>query len=124
MIIGKGDYNHHNRSYKKQVTDTGRIITHNRQNIKPTPITAADFLHYQAYKHTKTDPLGAILDHVIKHPPIPTHRTITLERANNNNMPCVHKETNSIQDKKVNKQRKNVLIQYQTMNTKIMRKIL
>ena len=46
-IIGKGNHNHHNRLYKIQVTNTGRIITHNRQHIKPTPITTittADFL--------------------------------------------------------------------------------
>ena len=32
-IIGKGNHNHHNRSYKIQVTSTGRIMTHNRQHI-------------------------------------------------------------------------------------------
>ena len=54
-IIGKGDHNHHNRSYKIQVTNMGRIITLNRQHIKPTPITAKDYMHYQASKDTKTD---------------------------------------------------------------------
>ena len=28
-IVGKGYHNHHNRSYKIQITTTGRIITHN-----------------------------------------------------------------------------------------------
>ena len=65
-IIGNGDHNHRNRSYKTQVTTTGRIITCNRQHIKPTPITAEDFICYQARKHTKTDPLDAILDHIQK----------------------------------------------------------
>ena len=65
-VMGKGNYNHHNRSYKMQVTKTGRMIMHNRQHIKPTPITAEDFIHYQANKHTKTDPLDAILDHIPK----------------------------------------------------------
>ena len=76
-IIGKGNHNHHNRSYKIQVTNTGRIITHNRKHIKPTPITTADFLHYQANKHTKTDLLDAIFDHILRHPPIHTDWTIT-----------------------------------------------
>ena len=97
-IIGKGDHNHHNRSYKIHVANTGRIITHNRQHIKPTPITTADFLHYQANKHTRTDALDAILDNVLRHLPIPTDRTITHERSNNNNMPYEHKGTNSIED--------------------------
>ena len=65
-IVGKGDHKHHNRSYKIQVTNTGRIITCNRQHIKPTPITAEDYMHYQARKHTKTDPFNAILDHIQK----------------------------------------------------------
>ena len=63
-IIGNGDHNHHNRSYKIQVPNTGRIITCNRQHIKPTPITAEDYIHYQANKHPKTDPLDAILNHI------------------------------------------------------------
>ena len=63
-IVGMGDHNHHSRSYKIQVTTTGRIITCNRQHIKPTPITAEDYMCYQARKHTKTDPLDAILDHI------------------------------------------------------------
>ena len=52
MIVGKGDHNHHNWSYKIQVTTTGRIITHNRQHIKPTSIAAEDYMCYQAWKHT------------------------------------------------------------------------
>ena len=62
-VIGKGDHNQHNRSYKIQVTKSGRIITCNR-HMKPTPITTEDFLHYQANKHTEIDPLDAILDHI------------------------------------------------------------
>ena len=52
-IVGKGNYIHHNRSYKIQVTTTGKIITHNRQHIKTTSITAEDYMHYQARKCTK-----------------------------------------------------------------------
>ena len=50
-VIGKGDQNLHNRSYKMQVTKTGRIV-------------AEDFIHYQANEHTKTDLLDAIPDHI------------------------------------------------------------
>ena len=48
------------------VTTTGRIITCNRQHIKPTPITAEDYMHYQARKHTniQTDPFDAIVNHI------------------------------------------------------------
>ena len=52
MIVGKGNHNYHNQSYKIQVTTTGKIITRNRQHIKPTPITAEEYIHYQALKHT------------------------------------------------------------------------
>ena len=51
--VGKGGHSHHNRSYKIQITTTGRIITCNRQHIKPPPITAEDYMCYQARKHTK-----------------------------------------------------------------------
>ena len=67
-IVGTGNHNHHSRSYKIQVTTTGRIITCNIQHIKPTSITAEDYMHYQARKHTKMDPLDAILDHIQKTP--------------------------------------------------------
>ena len=50
--------------HTKYVTKTVRISTHNRQHIKQTPITAEDFLQYQATKHTKSDLLDAILDHI------------------------------------------------------------
>ena len=63
-IIGKGDHNHHNMVYKIQVTTAGRIITCNRQHIKPMPITTEDYVHHQARKHTRTDQLDAILDHI------------------------------------------------------------
>ena len=32
--------------------------------MKLTPITVEDFQHYKAKKHTKTDLLDAILDHM------------------------------------------------------------
>ena len=37
--VDKGDHNHHNRSYKIHVTKTGRMTTHSRKHIRPTPIT-------------------------------------------------------------------------------------
>ena len=79
-ILGKGDHNHRNRSYKIQVTTTGRIITHNRQHIMPTRITAEDYMCYQARKHTKTEPLNAILDHIQKSPHTYADKTISNER--------------------------------------------
>ena len=63
-IVGMGNHNHHSRSYKIQVITTGRIITCNRQHIKPTPVTAEDYMHYLDSIHTKSDPLNAILDHI------------------------------------------------------------
>ena len=51
-IVGKGDYNHHNWSYTIQITTTGRRITHNRQHVRLTPITADDYIQYQATKQT------------------------------------------------------------------------
>ena len=66
MIVRKGNHNHHNQSYKIQVTTASKIITCNRQHIKATTIAAEDYMHYQARKHTitQTDPLDAILDHI------------------------------------------------------------
>ena len=52
-IVGKGAHNHNNRSYKIQATTTGRIITCNRQHIKPKPIIAEYNMCYHASKHTK-----------------------------------------------------------------------
>ena len=43
-IVGKGDHNHHNQSYKIQVITIGRIITCNRQHIKPTLIIAEEYM--------------------------------------------------------------------------------
>ena len=94
-VVDKGDHNHHNRSYKIQVTKTGRIITCNRQHIRPTPVTAEN---NQLNKHTKPDPLDAILDHIQRHPLPPTTKNITNERPNSDIMPDAHKETNSKQD--------------------------
>ena len=39
-IEDNSNHNNHDRSYKTCITKTGRIITHNRQHIIPTPISA------------------------------------------------------------------------------------
>ena len=97
-VVGKDSHNHHNRSYKTHVTKTGRIITCNRQHVKPTPINAENFLHNQADKYTKTDPVDIILDHIQRHTLPPTNKTITIERPNNNIMLHEHKKINDMQD--------------------------
>ena len=61
MIKGKGDDNHHNRSYHIHITKTGRLVTQNRQHIKPTQISAEQYLYEQLQNHTRTDPLENIL---------------------------------------------------------------
>ena len=82
-IVGKGDHNHHNWSYKIKITTTGRIITCSRQHIKPTSITAEEYMCYQARKHTniQTDPLDAILSHIKNNPQSYSNKTT----HNNNN---------------------------------------
>ena len=62
---------------------TGRIITHNRWHIKPTPISAEHYLCSQLNKHTKTDPIHTILGHLDKHPPPSTIADTTTERTHN-----------------------------------------
>ena len=84
-IVGMGNHNHHSRSYKIQVTTTGRIITCNRQHIKPIPITAEDYMCYKARKHTKTDPLDAFLDHIPKNPHSYSNKAISNKRDDNQN---------------------------------------
>ena len=84
-IVGKSNHNCHNRSYKIQVTTTGRMITCNREHIKPTPVTAEYYMCYQARKHTKTDPLNAILDHIQKNPHTYSDKAMSNERDDNQN---------------------------------------
>ena len=91
MIVGKGDHNHHNHSYNIKVTTAGRIITHNRQHIKPTSITADEYIHHQAKKHTnrQTDPLDAILDHIENSPQSYSNKNT---HNNNNESQGIHGE--------------------------------
>ena len=57
IIEGKGDQNHHDKSYHIHITKTGRLVTQNRQHLKPTQISAEQYLWGQLHKHTKTDPI-------------------------------------------------------------------
>ena len=43
-IEAKGNHNYHNRSYKIHITNTGKIVTCNRQHIKPMNIDRTLFL--------------------------------------------------------------------------------
>ena len=97
-VVSKGDHNHHNRSCKIQVTKTGRIITHNRQHIKPTPIIAKKTFYVTKLTKIQNRPTRHHVDHIQRHPPPHTNKTITNDRPNNNTMPYEHKETHSIQD--------------------------
>ena len=38
-IVGKGDHNHHNRSYTICITKTGQLVTRSSKHIKPTTRT-------------------------------------------------------------------------------------
>ena len=42
---GKGDHNHHIRSYKICITKSGKVVTCNLQQKEPTPISAEQYLH-------------------------------------------------------------------------------
>ena len=62
MIEGKGDQNHHGRSYHICITKSDRLVTQNRQHIKQTPISAEQYLWDKLHKHIRTDPLESILN--------------------------------------------------------------
>ena len=66
-VEGKGDHNHHDRSYNICITKTGWLVTRDRKHIKPTQITAKQYLWEQLQKHT-TDPLDDILEQLDKQP--------------------------------------------------------
>ena len=44
LIEGKGNHNHHERSYNIHITKTGQLVTGDRKHIKPTQITAEQYL--------------------------------------------------------------------------------
>ena len=69
-------------------------------------------MHYQARKHTKTDPLDVILDHIWKNPHSYLDKVISNERDDNQNTHGEHRVRKKIYkaaDK--NRQRKYVLVQ-------------
>ena len=92
-IEDKGDHNYHDRTYKICITKTGRIITGNRQHIKPAPLYVEHYLCSQLNKHTKIDPLNTILDHLDKHPLPSTIENTTTERPHNH---CTSNDQTSI----------------------------
>ena len=60
-VESKGDHNHNDRSYTIQVTKTGQLITRKSKHVKPTQITAKQYLWDYSAKHIVTDPLKDIL---------------------------------------------------------------
>ena len=70
MVVGKGDHNHHGRSYVIQLTNNGRCISRNRHHIKPTTITADTYLQHQSktLSNKITDPLAEILNNINNNP--------------------------------------------------------
>ena len=81
-----------------KVTTTGRRITCNRHHIRPTSITAEEYICYQTTKHAnrQTDPLGAILEHIKNNPMSFSNRTI---QSNINNTQNTHDEHQPKSDK-------------------------
>ena len=59
-VVGKGNHNHHGRSYVIQLTNNGRCISRNRWHIKPTTVTADTYLQPKSNKlsNKTTDPLA------------------------------------------------------------------
>ena len=97
-IEDKGNHNHHDRSYKICITKTGKIITHNRRHLKPTPISAEHYLHNQLIQHTRTDPLNAIPEHLKKHPPPPNITDTIHNGPHGNSTTHEHKAPEAVQD--------------------------
>ena len=52
----KDDQNHHDRSYHIHITKTGRIVTQNRQHIKPTQISTEQYLQDKLHKTHQDTP--------------------------------------------------------------------
>ena len=67
-IEAKYDCNHQNRSCKIWITTRGKVVTCNRQHIKPTTISTEHYLQDQLCKQTKSDLPDNILAHLEKQP--------------------------------------------------------
>ena len=66
-IEGKGNHIHHERFYNVHITQTRQLVPRDRKHIKPTQMTAEQYLWDQLQKHT-TDLLEDILKQLkIKH---------------------------------------------------------
>ena len=78
-VVGKGNHNHHDRSYVIQLTNNVRHISRNRQHIKPTTVTADTFLQHQSKKlsNKTTDPLAEILNNINNNPALYTTEQAT-----------------------------------------------
>ena len=76
-VEGKCDNNHHESSYNINITKTGWLVSRDRKHIKPTQITADQYLQDQLQKHTSTD----LLEDILKQPSTSNMHTI-------NNGPC------------------------------------
>ena len=72
-------------------------------------------MHYQARKHTETDPLNAILDHIQKYPHTYIDKAIFYKRNDNQNTHGEHRVRNNFQGNGENRQRKYVLIHRHSM---------
>ena len=106
-IEAKGDYNHHDRSYKICITKTGEIVTCNRQHIKPVQISAEQYLHDQLYKHIKTDLLENVLEQLNKQPPTSNMGSNTEKAQHNNNATHGHRTPYQTQDNLQNTEEEN-----------------
>ena len=101
MVVGRGDHNHHGRSYVIQLTNNGRCITRNRCLIKPTKITTDTYLQHQSktLSNKTTDPLAEILNNINNNPALyATAWAATTARTphqyeEQNNIKSGHKET-------------------------------
>ena len=63
-VEGKGDHNHHERSYKIHITKTGQLGTRDRKHMNITQITEEKYLQDQLQKHTTTNPLEDMLNNL------------------------------------------------------------
>ena len=65
-VENKGDHNHNGRPYTTQMTKADWLITRNSKHVKPTQITAEQYLQDQLNKHVVTDPPEDILKQLEK----------------------------------------------------------
>ena len=101
-VVGKGNLNHHGRSYSIQFTNNGRCISRNRQHIKNTTVTADTYLQHKSNKlfNKTTDPLAEILNNINRNTAIySTEQVMSINNTcdqydEQNTNKSVHKEAN------------------------------